>query len=64
MLRKGYGGLYKAPTVEERRMRNAKRRERDQIKFIDIRLERLQILRFRNARRRQEVPQIGCSWDE
>ena len=28
MLRKGYGGLYKAPTKEERRKRAAKRIER------------------------------------
>ena len=28
MLRKGHGGLYKAPTVEERRKRKPKRRER------------------------------------
>ena len=32
MLRKGYGGLYKAPTKEERRKRTAERRERsDQV---------------------------------
>ena len=28
MLRKGHGGLYKAPTKEERRKRKAKRREK------------------------------------
>ena len=39
-------------------------RERDQIKFIDLRFERLQVVGFRKARRRQEVPQIACSWDE
>ena len=34
----GCGGLYKAPTEEERRKRKTKReRERDQIKFIDLR---------------------------
>ena len=38
--------------------------ERDQIKFIDLRFERWQVVRFRKARRRQEVPQIACSWDE
>ena len=27
MLGKGHGGLYKAPTMEERRKQNAKRRE-------------------------------------
>ena len=32
MLRKSYGGLYKAPTKEERRKRTAKRREKsDQV---------------------------------
>ena len=40
------------------------RGERDQIKFIDLRFERWQVVRFRKARRRQEVPQIACSWDE
>ena len=32
------------------------RRERDQIKFIDLRFERGQVVRFRKARGRQEVP--------
>ena len=32
------------------------RGERDQIKFIDLRLERWQVVRFRKARRRQDVP--------
>ena len=31
MLRKGHGGLYKAPTMEERRKRKVERRERDQL---------------------------------
>ena len=44
MLRKGHGGLYKASTKEERRKRKAKRRERNQIKFIDLRFERRQVL--------------------
>ena len=30
--------------------------ERDQIEFIDLRLERWQVVRFRKARRRQDVP--------
>ena len=38
--------------------------ERDQIKFIDLRFERWQVIRFRTARRRQHLPQIACSWDE
>ena len=40
------------------------RGERDQIKFIGLRFERWQVVGFRKARRRQEVPQIACSWDE
>ena len=44
MLRKGHGGLYKAPTKEERRKRKSKRRERDQIKFIYLRFERWQVV--------------------
>ena len=36
MLRKAHGGLCKAPTKEERNKRTAKRREGDQIKFIDL----------------------------
>ena len=61
MLRKGHGGLYKAPTKEESEML---RGERYQIKFIDLRFERWQVVRLRKARSRQEVPQIACSWDE
>ena len=44
MLRKGRGGLYKAPTKEETQKRKAKRRERDQIKFIDLRFESWQVV--------------------
>ena len=40
------------------------RGERDQIKFIDLRFERWQVVRFRKAKRKQDVPQIACSWDE
>ena len=32
------------------------RGERDQIKFIDLGFERWQVVRFRKARRRQDVP--------
>ena len=32
------------------------RGERDQIKFIGLRCERWQVVRFRKARRRQDVP--------
>ena len=34
------------------------RGERDQIKFIDLRFERLQVIGFRKARMRQDVPQM------
>ena len=43
--RKGY-----ASTKEVRRKRKAKRIERDKIKFIDLRLERWQVVRLRKAR--------------
>ena len=32
------------------------RGERNQIKFIDLRFERWQVVRFRKARRRQDFP--------
>ena len=54
MLGKGLGGLYKAPT-EEKEEGERLRGERDQIKFVDLRFERWQVVRFRKARRRQDV---------
>ena len=39
MLRKGHGGLCKAPTKEEEESERL-RGERDQIKFIDLRFEK------------------------
>ena len=57
MLGKGHGGLCNASTKEEeRKKRKAKRRERDQSKFIDLGFERWQVVRFRKARGRQDVP--------
>ena len=53
-----------SPTEEERRKRKAKKRESDQIKFIDLRFEKWQVVRFRKAGRKQEVPQIAYSCDE
>ena len=38
--------------------------ERDHVKFIDLRFERGQVVRFSKGRRRQDVPYIACSWDE
>ena len=53
MLGKGHGGLYNDSTKEESgRLRG----ERDQIKFIDLGFERWQVVRFRKAKRRQDVP--------
>ena len=55
MLRKGHGGLYEAPAKEEEESEKL-RGEKDQIKFIDPRFERWQVLRFSKARRRQDFP--------
>ena len=53
MLGKGHGGLYNASTKEEsERLRG----ERDQTKLIDLGFERWQVVRFREARGRQDVP--------
>ena len=54
MLRKGYGRLYKAPAKEEESKRL--RGERGQIEFIDLRFERWQVVIFRKAGSRQDVP--------
>ena len=54
MLRKGHGELYKAPTMEAIKSERL-RGEGDQIKIIDLRFERRQVVRFRKARR-QNVP--------
>ena len=61
MLRKGHGGLYKAPTKEERRKRKAKSRERDQIKFIDLRFERGKVVGFRKGKRQDSTLNIRSS---
>ena len=58
MLGKGHGGLYKAPTKEERRKQNFKR-ERDQINFIDLRFERRQNIGFRKAREGKTFHQLN-----
>ena len=55
MLRKGYGGLCKAQTKDEKESEWLGG-EKDQIKFIDLEFERWQVVRFRKARGRQEVP--------
>ena len=47
MLRKGHGGLYKAPTKEERQKSERLREEGDQIKFIDVIFQRWHVVGFR-----------------
>ena len=44
MLGKSHGGLYQAPTKEEEEESERLRGERDQIKFIDHRFERWQVV--------------------
>ena len=53
----GHGGLYKAPTKEERSERlTGKTGKGAKIKFIDLRFEREQILGFEKRRTRQDLP--------
>lgn len=53
MLRKGYGGLYKAPKVKARESKRL--RGEDKIIFIDLRIERGQIVGLGKRRRRQDA---------
>ena len=46
---------YTKPQHREKEESKQLRRERDQVKFIDLRFERWQVVRFRKARR-QYVP--------
>ena len=46
---------YTKPQQRKKEESESLRGERDQLKFIDLRLERLQVVRFRKARRRQCV---------
>ena len=55
---------YTKPQQRKKEESEKLRGERDQIKFIDLRFERWHAVRFRKARRRQEVPQIAYSWEE
>ena len=55
---------YTKPQQRKKAESEKLRLERDQIKFIDLRSERWQVVAFRKARRRQGVSQIACSWDE
>ena len=47
---------YTKPQQWEKDESKRLRGERDQIKFIDLRFERLQVVRFRKGRRRQDIP--------
>ena len=47
---------YTKPHQRQKEESDRLRGERDQIKFIDLRCERLHVVRFRKARRRQEAP--------
>ena len=51
------------PQQREKEESERLRGERDQIKFIDLGFERWQVVRFRKARGRQDVPQVACSRD-
>ena len=52
---------YKKPQQKKKEESEWLRGERDQIKLIDLGFERWQVVGFRKARRRQDVPQIvGC----
>ena len=55
---------YTKPQQRKKEESEQLRGERDKIKFIDLRFERWQVEGFRKARRRRDVPQIACSWDE
>ena len=47
---------YTMPQQKKKRESKRLRGERDQIKFIDLRFERWQVVRSRKARGRQDVP--------
>ena len=46
---------YTMPHQRKKEESERLRGERDQIKFIDLRFKRWQVVRFRRARRRQDV---------
>ena len=55
-----YKKLQQGKKEESERLRG----DGDQIKFVDFRFERWQIVGRRKGGRRQDVPKIACSWDE
>ena len=54
---------YTKPQQRKKEESEKLRGERNQIKFIDLRFDRRQVVRFRKATR-QDVPKIACSRDE
>ena len=48
--------VYTKPQRRKKKESKRLRGERDRIKFIDLRLERWQVVGFRKARGRQDVP--------
>ena len=51
--------VYTKPQQRKKEENEQLRGERDQIKFIGLRFERWQVVRFRKGRRRQDVPQVA-----
>ena len=49
---------YTKPQLRKKEENKRLRGERDQVKFIDLGFERWQVVRFRKARRRQEVHKL------
>ena len=47
---------YTKPQKRKKEESEQLRGERNQIKFVDLRFERLQVVGLRKARRRQDVP--------
>ena len=55
---------YTKPQQRKKEESKRLRVDKDQIKFIDLRYERWEFVRFSKARRRPDVPCIACSMDE
>ena len=55
---------YTKPQQRKKEESERLRGERDQIKFIDLGLERWQVVRIRKARGMQDVLSVSCSRNE
>ena len=55
---------YTLPQQRKKEESERLRGERNQIKFIDLRFEIWQVVRFRKARGRLDVAQVACSRDQ